>query len=279
MPLPIPATAPENKTPEASPKKKVVIKKPSSSKLINLKEEAAVSPSKVDERKDKEVIKSEMKSKKKTSVMTSMLLPPKDDVKVGIRRVSKFNSMVHPENQRGEEELMDESGKIIESNLTKSFIQDTGKSVIRFRSKSKEKKTKRAYEDKMSCEEEKVADERKRKFSLGNKLKAQFDRVKLSDLKTPAKLENHVDEKFIRDKSEITKNMEKLTREIKGEQYTEKDKLALNIFEDFEKQESWQSYTTLLFADLSKIEADKKKDDERYLGGTKKIGKTSTMKK
>jgi len=27
--------------------------------------------------------------------------------------------------------------------------------------------------------------------------------------------------------------------------------LAANIFEDFEKQESWQSYTTLLFADIS----------------------------
>jgi hypothetical protein len=66
----------------------------------------------------------------------------------------------------------------------------------------------------MSHEEEKVADERKRKFSLGNKLKAQFDRIKLKDLKTPEKLENHVEEKFVREKSEITKNMEKLTREI-----------------------------------------------------------------
>jgi hypothetical protein len=36
----------------------------------------------------------------------------------------------------------------------------------------------------------------------------------LSDLKTPDKLDNYVDEKFIRDKSEITKNMEKLTREL-----------------------------------------------------------------
>lgn len=34
------------------------------------------------------------------------------------------------------------------------------------------------------------------------------------------------------------------------ENYREKDKLKANIFEDFEKQESWQSYTTLLFADI-----------------------------
>jgi hypothetical protein len=34
------------------------------------------------------------------------------------------------------------------------------------------------------------------------------------------------------------------------ENYTDKDKLKVNIFEDFEKQESWQSYTTLLFADI-----------------------------
>lgn len=33
--------------------------------------------------------------------------------------------------------------------------------------------------------------------------------------------------------------------------YSDKDKLKLNIFNDFEKQESWQSYTTLLFADIN----------------------------
>jgi len=33
--------------------------------------------------------------------------------------------------------------------------------------------------------------------------------------------------------------------------YSDKEKLKKNIFEDFEKQESWQSYTTLLFADIN----------------------------
>jgi len=66
----------------------------------------------------------------------------------------------------------------------------------------------------MSPEDEKMAEEKKRKFSLGVKLKAQFDRIKIKDLKTPEKLDNHVEEKFVRERSEITKNMEKLTREI-----------------------------------------------------------------
>ena len=45
-------------------------------------------------------------------------------------------------------------------------------------------------------------------------MKAQNDRLKLKDSKTPEKLEKPVEVKFIRDKSEITKNLEKLTREI-----------------------------------------------------------------
>ena len=42
--------------------------------------------------------KSATMAKKKTSMMTSMLMPPKDDVKInGIRRQSKFTGMLHPE--------------------------------------------------------------------------------------------------------------------------------------------------------------------------------------
>jgi hypothetical protein len=55
---------------------------------------------------------------------------------------------------------------------------------------------------------------KRKEVPLNIKLKAQFDHFKLSDLKTPDKLGNYVDEKFIRDASEITKNMEKLKREI-----------------------------------------------------------------
>lgn len=42
---------------------------------------------------------------------------------------------------------------------------------------------------------------------------------KLGDLKTPDKLGNYVDEKFVREKSDITKNMEKLTRELSKSKY------------------------------------------------------------
>jgi hypothetical protein len=50
--------------------------------------------------------------------------------------------------------------------------------------------------------------------------------------------------------------------------YSDKEKLALNIFEDFEKQESWQSYTTLLFADLTKVEqANEIKEKKRVDAG------------
>lgn len=45
-----------------------------------------------------EGVKSEIR-KKKTTMLNSMLAPPKDDVKfTGIRRTSKFTSMLHPEN-------------------------------------------------------------------------------------------------------------------------------------------------------------------------------------
>jgi len=33
--------------------------------------------------------------------------------------------------------------------------------------------------------------------------------------------------------------------------YSNPNKLKDNIFADFEKQESWQSYTTLLFTDIN----------------------------
>ena len=41
-------------------------------------------------------VKSELK-KKKTTMMNTMLLPPKDDIKF-IGRISKFTPMLHPEN-------------------------------------------------------------------------------------------------------------------------------------------------------------------------------------
>jgi len=62
--------------------------------------------------------------------------------------------------------------------------------------------------------DEKIDIEKRKKLSLAGKLKTQFDQVKISDLNTPDKLENHVTEKFKRDKSGITKLMADLDEEI-----------------------------------------------------------------
>jgi len=93
---------------------------------------------------------------------------------------------------------------------------------------------------------------KKRNIPLGIKMKNQFDKIKLHDLKVPEKLADYIDEKFVRDKSDITKSMEKLTRELRHENYSDIKKLCANVYEDFEKQECWQSYTMLLFSDLGK---------------------------
>jgi len=208
-------------------------------------------------------LKASSKSLIKTSLKKSklsQLKPPKEDEPTSTTarvRYSKFSSMILPveEATKKEEDGLDSKrGSSNTSKLNNSLYKREGNAVIRFRTKSKEKKQKRAQEDKLTVEEEKLEKEKKLRTSLGNKLKAQFDKIKLKDLKTPDKLDNHVDEKFIRDKSGVTKEMEKLTREIRGEHYNDSNKLQKNIFEDFEKQESWQSYTTLLFADLSKKE-------------------------
>jgi len=70
----------------------------------------------------------------------------------------------------------------------------------------------------MNCEKKYFQDDKEYLESLTIplylKMKAQFDRVKLEDLKKPDKIDNYVDEKFIRNKSQIAKNLEKLTREL-----------------------------------------------------------------
>lgn len=98
--------------------------------------------------------------------------------------------------------------------------------IITFRSKSREKKEvnsnltkKRAKEEKMQALDDPEYYKQKT-IPLNLKMKTQFDKIKLADLKVPEKLDNYVDEKFIRDKSDITKNMEKLTRELSNQSFT-----------------------------------------------------------
>jgi len=179
-----------------------------------------------------------------------------------VRNNSKYSSMF------GGSKIEEQPSKYIVQNLKNE------KKVIVFRSKSREKKIKRAIEEKMESTNNPERMKLK-SLTLANKMKSQFDKIKLSDLKVPEKLDNYVDEKFIRDKSDITKDMEKLTRELRNENYFDKGKLALNIFEDFEKQECWQSYTTLLFADLSNGESNARIEN---LQEKQRPGKTSSFK-
>ena len=46
-----------------------------------------------------------------------------------------------------------------------------------------------------------------------------------------------------------------------NEKFNDSEKLAKNIFDDFGKQDSWQSYTTLLVAD-AEVNKDKKKNNK-----------------
>jgi len=124
--------------------------------------------------------------------------------------------------------------------------------------------------------EEKINIDDRKKMSLSNKLKTQFANKKISQMDTPDKLEDYVVEKFKREKSELTKEMANLYDEISinikinfitgGEGYTDKENLKRNIIQDFEKQESWQSYYTLLFSDINPYVAKESKDS----GGSSK---------
>ncbi len=87
------------------------------------------------------------------------------------------------------------------------------------------------------------------KIPLQKKLKANFLKYKINNIK--ARENNAIsDNLFIRDKSQITIGMDQLQNKIKLENYHDKKKLAASVFEDFEKQTSWQSYTTLLITDI-----------------------------
>jgi len=65
--------------------------------------------------------------------------------------------------------------------------------------------------------EENIDVDLRKKVSLAGKLKTQFqlmESIRIKELNTPDKLENHVQEKFKRDKSDITKMMASLDEEL-----------------------------------------------------------------
>lgn len=141
--------------------------------------------------------------------------------------------------------------------------------IIKFRSKSKDKRLNNTSniinihdyeieEDFVENDESHLPLERRK--TLSNKLKCQFEKTRIKNLNNPDKLEDYNDNKFIRGKGTVSKNMDYIKREIRKnykiiilvkEKMKDKGMLAANIIEDFSKQDSWQSYTTLLFADVN----------------------------
>lgn len=124
--------------------------------------------------------------------------------------------------------------------------KDENSQIIKWRSKSK------------ACPSDIIEKEFKHPEQvLSNTLQKQFEKTKIN-LPNPDKVENYRGEKFVREKSEIAKLIGNLNNQISKktlfnfleyEKINDKTKLASSIIEDIEKQESWQSYTTLLFAD------------------------------
>ena len=86
------------------------------------------------------------------------------------------------------------------------------------------------------------------KNTLVNELQMQFEKIKIKELSNPDIIESYRDDKFIRNGGEIAKQVKVLNHEIQKEMFEDKSKLAENILDDIEKQESWQIYSTLLFS-------------------------------
>jgi len=62
------------------------------------------------------------------------------------------------------------------------------------------------------------------------------------------------------------------------ENYNDKKKLSLNVFDDFEKQTSWQSYTTLLITDIDNLNEGKKETNIGMTSAMTKLAQTKTIK-
>ena len=106
------------------------------------------------------------------------------------------------------------------SNEMQTFNKENT-SVIKFRKKENDKGK---YSDAVMLQklepreiEETIDIERRNRISLAAKLKTQFqytESIRIKELNRPDKLDNYVEEKFKRDKSDITNIMANLENEI-----------------------------------------------------------------
>jgi hypothetical protein len=90
----------------------------------------------------------------------------------------------------------------------------------------------------------------KARLSLSFLVKKQFEALTLSDLKEPVKKTEACQDNFIRNKNNYVKDFQNLNRHIEKENMKDTDKKARCLHEDIMNQESWQTYTTLLFYNL-----------------------------
>jgi len=119
--------------------------------------------------------------------------------------------------------------------------------------------------------------EEEQRNTLSRVLKANFDKNKIKDLDMPSKPEGFIDNKFVRDKTGITLGMSNLQNQIYMEIKNDKKKLSACVFDDFEKQTSWQSYTTLLITDIVNDNPNEKREQAGKTGSSfGGVKKTST---
>jgi hypothetical protein len=90
----------------------------------------------------------------------------------------------------------------------------------------------------------------KARLSLSFLVKKQFEKLTLSDLKEPVKKTEACQDNFVRNKNKYVQDFQNLNRHIENENMKDTDKKARCLHEDIVNQESWQTYTTLLFYNL-----------------------------
>jgi hypothetical protein len=179
--------------------------------------------------------------------------------KIKMRRQSKYSILLSGGTDTATEEKLKQLLKEHSNNQNEmkrnsqlcilAYRQNRGKpgtnsNVLKFtRGKSKEQPPRNFFK-------EEDMEDAVNKITLGKMLRTNFEKNKIKNLESHVNQESIGDNRFKRDKSATTQGMNKLKEKINQENYNDAEKLSRKVFEDFEKQTSWQSYTTLLITDI-----------------------------
>lgn len=222
--------------------------------------------------------------------------------KLKIRRQSKYTQIINQQNDpKAEEKLKNVLKEHINSHNLNEIKKDPRLSLLHYKENmkshkilkfKKRSKSAKPEEDSFVNMGSKIPGDNK-PVGLSIRIKTNFEKNKIKNLENPNNQEPFNENRFVRDKGAITQGMTRLREQIRNkiklfnfikyleeENYYDKQKLTLNVFEDFEKQTSWQSYTTLLITDIDVIN-DKKEilGATRNLTGTKNFGSKTFNKK